>query len=443
MAAAAPRPNFIFILADDLGWGDLGCYGSQTIRTPHLDALAREGMRFTDFYAASPFCSPSRAALLTGRYPWRAGVPNVLFPTETRGLPASEITLAKALKAAGYATACIGKWHLGQQPEQRAHRQGFDEFYGLPYANDMAKQRDGEPFRAQHAHEELPLLENDRVLEAPVDQHGLTQRYTARAIDFIRRHQKKPFFLFLSHTFPHTPLYASKAFEGRSPHGLYADTVEELDASTGAVIAELRRVGLHQRTMVVFTSDNGPVLGGGARANDPRWQSKGSAGPFRAGKGSTYEGGMRVPGIIWQPGTVPAGRVESGVASALDLLPTALDLARVKPPAVALDGRSLRPLFDGKSLPEIPFCYYFGRQLQAIRLGRWKLVLPVAKLPEKPESLWYELQPELVARHYRLKASPELYAVDADPGERQNVAGAHPEIVEKLMTAARRFAVSA
>ena len=219
VAAAAQKPNFIVVFADDLGYGDLSSYGSKTIRTTRLDRMAEEGVRFTSFYAGAPFCSPSRAALLTGRYPVRAGVPNVLFPTETTGLPPSEVTIAEMLEPAGYATAAIGKWHLGYPKPVRAHRQGFDFFYGLPYSNDMYKKPDDEPFRAQHGRWEIPLLHNDEVLEAPVEQHTLTERYTERALDFIRTNRGRPFFLYLPHTFPHAPLYAAREREGRSPHG--------------------------------------------------------------------------------------------------------------------------------------------------------------------------------------------------------------------------------
>ena len=286
--ATAEQPNFIVIFADDLGYGDLGVYGSTTIRTPNLDGMAAEGMRFTDFYATAPFCSPSRASLLTGRYPVRAGVPYVLFPTELTGLPPAEITIAEILSDAGYATAAIGKWHLGWPKPFRAQRHGFDFFYGLPYSNDMLMWEPDTVLRPQHAFWRLPLLDNDEIVEAPVNQHTLTRRYTRKALQFIGDNRDRPFFLYLPHTFPHNPQYASEEFEGRSPHGLYADTVEELDWSVGEVLRTLQDLSLHEKTLVVFTSDNGPTRGGN------RWQHRsagGSAGGLRGNKGTTFEGG--------------------------------------------------------------------------------------------------------------------------------------------------------
>jgi len=435
--AAEVKPNVIVLFADDLGYGDLGCYGSNTIRTPRIDRMAREGLRFTNFYAGAPFCSPSRAALLTGRYPVRAGVPNVLFPTETVGLPPSEVTIAKLLKGAGYATACIGKWHLGVPEEFGPRSHGFDSFYGLPYSNDMYKLPAGETFRAQHAHVELPLLDNERVAEAPVEQRTLTQRYTERALAFIKENRARPFFLYLAHTFPHSPQYASERFEGRSPHGFYADTVEELDWSTGRILGGLKEMGLERNTLVVFTSDNGPAPG---RKGDPRYQG-GSAGPLRGGKGTTWEGGMRVPAIFRQPGRIAAGVTTNTVGSVLDLLPTMAEMAGVPVPRDrVIDGRSLVPALGGKRMDERLFCYYFGGQLQAVRKGKWKLVLRIDKLPDKkPSSLWYELMPQLVARHYRLQPEPQLFDLDGDIGEAQNVAPRYPEVVRELEAAARAF----
>ena len=272
--ALAEQPNFVVIFADDLGYGDLGVYGSETIRTPNLDRMAAAGMRFTDFYTAAPFCSPSRAALLTGRYPVRAGVPYVLFPTELTGLPPAEITIAEILSDKGYATAAIGKWHLGWPKPFRAQRHGFDFFYGLPYSNDMLKWEPDTVLRPQHAFWRLPLLDNDEILEAPVNQHTLTRRYTERAVEFIEANRNRPFFLYLPHTFPHNPQYASEDFEGRSPHGLYADTVEEMDWSVGELLRTLRELGLDEKTLVVFTSDNGPTRGGGPVGEAQCWRER-------------------------------------------------------------------------------------------------------------------------------------------------------------------------
>ncbi len=437
--SAAAKPNFVVIFADDLGYGDLGVYGSAKIRTPHLDKMAAEGMRFTDFYAAAPFCSPSRASILTGRYPVRAGVPYVLFPTESTGLPPEEVTIAEVLSDHGYATAAIGKWHLGWPNELRAHRQGFDFFFGLPYSNDMFKWQPREVRRAQHAFWELPLLENDRTLEAPVNQHTLTRRYTERAIRFIDENRDRPFFLYFPHTFPHNPQYASEDFEGRSSHGLYSDTVEEIDWSVGQLFKTLRELDLDDNTLVVFTSDNGPTRGGG------RWgerSSGGSAGLLRGGKGNTFEGGMREPGIFRWPGKIAAGAVTRQPASILDLLPTLADFAGAEAPADrVIDGRSLRDLLLGgtDNLQERPFFYYFGVQLQAVRQGRWKLFPQQTKLPPYSASLWYLQNPELFERHHVLRSEPELFDLHADISESRNLASERPDIVEKLTAVAHEF----
>ena len=438
-AASAQQPNFVVIFADDLGYGDLGVYGSEKIRTPNLDRMAAEGMRFTDFYTAAPFCSPARASLLTGRYPVRAGVPYVLFPTEVTGLPPDEITIAEILSEQGYATAAIGKWHLGWPKPFRAQRHGFDFFYGLPYSNDMLQWEPDSVLRAQHAFWKLPLLDNDEVVEAPVNQHTLTRRYTERAVRFINEKRDRPFFLYFPHTFPHNPQYASESFEGRSPHGLYSDTVEEMDWSVGEVLNALEELGLDERTLVVFTSDNGPTRGGS------RWGRRsagGSAGGLRGYKGSTFEGGMREPGIFRWPGKIEAGSETNQQASILDLLPTIADLAGADAPGDrVIDGRSIADLLLGNtdSLPEEPFFYYFGMQLQALRLGQWKLFLSGAEPPEQSASLWYLNNPDLFQRHHRVLEEPQLYDLETDRAESRNLAAQHPEIVERLSGVARQF----
>lgn len=438
-ASAAEKPNFILIFADDLGYGDLGVYGSSKIRTPNLDRMAAEGLRFTDFYTTAPFCSPSRASLLTGRYPVRAGVPYVLFPTETTGLPQEEITLGEILRDHGYATAAIGKWHLGWPKPFRAHRHGFDLFFGLPYSNDMGQWTPDSSLRAQHAFWKLPLLENDRILEAPAQQSTLTRRYTERAIEFIKANRDQPFLLYFPHTFPHKPFYASERFEGRSPHGLYADTVEEVDWSVGQILGSLRDLGIEEKTMVVFTSDNGPARG---HRSSPRSSGGGSAGPLRGGKGNTYEGGMRVPGIFRWSGRIQPSTVTSQPASILDILPTLAELAGAPTPSNrVLDGRSIVELLDGASdrNDERPFFYYFGVQLQAVRLGRWKLFLRQTELPPYSSSLWYMHNPELFERHHRLLPEPALYDLEADLGETTDVSDARPEVVSRLSKLALDF----
>lgn len=404
----ADRPNIVIIFADDLGYGDLGVYGHPTIRTPNLDRMAGEGMKFTQFYVAASVCTPSRAGLLTGRLPVRSGLCSdqrrVLFPNSAGGLPEEEITIAEALKSQGYATACIGKWHLGHLPQYLPTRHGFDYYYGLPYSNDMHSRQRGDP--------PVPLMRNEEIIEQPVDQGTLTRRYTEEAVNFIRNNRERRFFLYIPHTFPHVPLYASREFEGKSPRGLYGDVVEELDASVGLVLKTLKELNLAHRTLVFFTSDNGPWLTQHTRG--------GSAGLLREGKGSTWEGGMRVPGIAWWPGKIPAGVVTPALAVTLDLFTTSLLLARVELPTDrALDGVDLRPLLfgDAKSVREEIF-YYRGTQLYAVRQGPWKahFITRPGYGREAPES----------------HDPPLLFQLEEDPSERFNVADRHAEVVERI-----------
>ncbi len=444
--ARADAPNIVVINADDLGYGDLGCYGSKVIATPRIDRMAREGVRFTDFYVASPFCSPSRAALLTGRLPARAGVPYVLFPSEHTGLPASEVTIAEVLKPAGYATACVGKWHLGWRQELRPQQQGFDEFFGLLHTNDTEEWKVGQPFLQLSMFEPLQLRDGDRVVESPVDQAMLTQRYTERAVDFIRRNRERPFFLYLAHTMPHIPQYASPAFAGRSKDGIYGDSIEELDWSTGQVLDVLKELGLDEHTLVISTSDNGANLRGKSpnpNARLPGRSNGGGNGPLRAGKGSTFEGGIRVPCIARWPGKVHAGRDEHGVWSAMDFLPTFARLAGASlPTGVTLDGRDASNILFGSAAQEEPppLFDYFGVQLQAVREGPWKLMVPITELPTtRVPSLWFEHQPGLFERQHRLWPRATLYHLDEDIGEQTDVAVAHPEVVASLLQKARAF----
>ncbi|MEN9633816.1 MAG: Arylsulfatase [Verrucomicrobiota bacterium] len=445
-AVSRSNPNIIVIFADDLGYGDLGCYGSKTISTPRLDRMAKEGARFTDFYVAAPFCSPSRAALLTGRLPARCGVPYVLFPTEHTGLPPSEVTLAELLKPAGYATACVGKWHLGWHRELRPLQQGFDEYFGLLHTNDVEEWTPGTEFRQLSLFEPLQLRDGDRVVESPADQTTLTERYTRRATDFIRKNRERPFFLYLAHTMPHIPQYASPAFAGKSKDGVYGDAIEELDWSTGQILDELRQLGLAERTLVIFTSDNGANMRA-ARANPnarfPGHSFGGSNAPLRDGKGRTFEGGVRVPCIAWWPGTVAAGRNDPTPTSTLDFFPTFARLAKATlPVGVVLDGadisRVIRGL-PGEMEPRLLY-YYFGVQLQAVREGNWKLIVPIAQLPSRRvPSLWFDHQPGLFERQHRLWPKAALYDLAKDIGEQNDVADTHPDVVARLHEKARQF----
>jgi len=417
LAGEAAKPNIVIIFADDLGYGDLGCYGHPSIRTPNLDRMAAEGMRFTDFYSAAEVCTPSRAALLTGRLPIRSGMCSdarrVLFPGSKGGLPADEITIAEALKARGYATACVGKWHLGHLPEYLPIRHGFDRYFGLPYSNDMdrvAAAKDGTAPRAPYWN--VPLMRNEAIVERPAEQTTLTSRYTDEAIGFIREHATRPFFLYFPHTFPHVPLFASEKFKGTSRRGLYGDVVEELDASVGRVLDALRREGIAEKTFVFFTSDNGPWLTQG--------DGGGSAGLLRDGKGSTWEGGMREPGIAWWPGRIKAGQITSSMASTMDLFVTSLKLAGAEVPSDRIiDGVDMAPiLFGAGPGARDSMLYYRGARLYAARKGPFK-----AHFVTRPG---YGSDPPV--EH----DPPLLFNLDHDPSERFNVAERHPDVLAAI-----------
>ena len=421
---ADERPNVVVIVADDLGYGDLGCYGSPTIRTPNVDQMASEGLRFTDFYSAAEVCTPSRAALLTGRYPVRSGMcgnRRVLFPNSKGGLPPNEITIAEALQQAGYATAHIGKWHLGIHEGSRPLDQGFKSSFGLPYSNDMDARADlpkGSTSSPNPPRDgwNVPLLRDGTVVEQPVDQATLTKRYTEEAVKFIAEQKGKPFFLFFAHTFPHVPLFASADFKGKSRAGIYGDAVEEVDWSVGEVLATLRRERLAENTLVFFTSDNGPWLTMGNQG--------GSAGLLREGKGSTWEGGMRVPGIAWMPSRIKPG-VTSEVVHAMDLLPTALALAATPlPENVTLDGLNLIPLlFEAKPLPVRPFFFYRGDQLFACRLGEWKA--------------HFKTQDGYGQSKAEAHDPPLLFHLGRDPSEKRNVAANNGDVLLQITEAVK------
>ena len=416
-------PNFVVIFCDDLGYGDLSCYGHPTIRTPQLDRMAAEGMRLTQFYSAASVCTPSRAALLTGRLPVRSGMCSdkrrVLFPDSKGGLPASEITLAEALKTAGYRTGCVGKWHLGHLPQFLPTRHGFDSYYGIPYSNDMDRVRTAPRGRAaflepKSEYWNVPLLRDEEVVERPADQTTITRRYTEEAVRFIkgRRGDASPFFLYLAHSMPHVPLFASTAFDGTSSRGLYGDVIEEIDWSVGEVLETLREEGLAEDTLVIFTSDNGPWL-----IFDDHG---GSAGLLREGKGSTWEGGMREPALAWWPGRIRAGAVSQELGSTIDVFTTCLALAGVEPPADrVVDGLDLAPvLFETGSANRKSVLFYRGEQIFAVRNGPFKAHF-------KTKSA-YGRDP--VETH----DPPLLYHLEHDPSERVDVAETNPEALAAI-----------
>ena len=433
-------PNFVVIFCDDLGYGDLTCYGHPTVATPRLDALAAGGMRFTQFYCAAPVCTPSRAGLLTGRLPVRSGTMataakgsrRVLFPDSAGGLPPGEVTIAEVLKARGYATAAVGKWHLGHRPEYLPTSQGFDLYYGIPYSNDMdavaGKTRDFSTWKSENFN--VPLLLSEapgevRELERPVVQETISRRYAAKGAEFIAEHKSEPFFLYLAHSMPHIPLFAAEDVAGTSRRGLYGDVIEEIDRSVGTILDELERHGLTEDTLVVFTSDNGP------------WQvfyeTGGSAGPLRGGKGGTFEGGMREPGIFSMPGTVPAGVVQRELGHTLDLLPTFAAMAGAELPAAELDGVDLSPLLTGatETGPRDSVQYWRESELYAVRVGPMK-----AHFITKGE---YGAGPGVPTGRTE-HDPPLLYDLEVDPGEQYNLAANRPEIVAELKAYADRAA---
>ncbi len=392
------QPNIVVILADDLGYGDLGVYGSR-IPTPNLDRMAQEGVRFEHFYSASPVCTPSRAALITGRYAARMGLNDVLFPEDDTGLPETESTIASALKPAGYSSMLIGKWHLGSKRKYLPVNCGFDEFYGVPFSNDM---------------QPLPLMQNGETIESNTPNSLLTQRYTGRAVQALNDWRDRPFFLMLAHNMPHIPLGCSSRFKGRTGLGAYADAVAELDWSVGEILRALRELDLDHNTLMMFSSDNGP------------WY-QGSPGRLRGRKGETYEGGMRVPFIARMPGRIEAGRVTSVTGSLLDILPTACQLAGAALPPRPMDGVSLWPLLAGEQeyLERPPLLYFTNRHAQAIRSGRFKLQVSRHNIPP-----WLPAPQE--GRINLPLPKPELYDLERDPEESYDCSEEYPDVAAEL-----------
>ncbi len=416
--SSARPPNVVVIFIDDLGYGDIGPFGATKQRTPHLDRMAKEGMKLTSFYA-TPVCSVSRAQMMTGCYGARVSVPGVYFPGQSVGLNPSEVTVAERLKEKGYVTQMVGKWHLGDQPEFLPTRQGFDHYLGIPYSNDMLKKS------AETKVPVVPVLRDEKVVEL-MDGEGqrrLVELYTKEAVDFIGRNKDKPFYLYFAHNAVHTPIYPGAAFAGKSQNGRFGDWVEEVDWSVGQVLDTLRAQGLDKDTIVVFTSDNGPWLVKGTDG--------GSAGPLRGGKGSTWEGGVRVPTLAWWPGRIPAGSVNDAVAATIDLLPTFVSLAGGAVPATpVIDGRDITPILLGQSKESAREAHYYfsGYTLQAVRQGRWKLAL----LPQSEAGN--------VKKGPQVAAGLRLYDLDADIGEQADVAAKHPETVAKLLALADKMA---
>ncbi|MBK8977278.1 MAG: sulfatase [Planctomycetes bacterium] len=431
--AAAPHeatgPNIVLVFTDDQGWADVGCQGARGFATPHLDSLARDGVRFEQFYVAQPVCSASRAALLTGCYPNRIGIHGALGPAARHGLHPDETTLAELCRSRGYATAIFGKWHLGHLPEFLPQRHGFDEYYGIPYSNDMWPHHPESP----QAWGDLPTLDGDEVVGLNTDQNRFTTDFTTRAVAFVERcaEAKRPFFLYLAHPMPHVPLHVSEARRGRTERGLYGDVIEEIDWSVGELLATLDRLHLADDTLVLFASDNGPWLSYGDHS--------GSAGPLREGKGTTFEGGVRVPFLARWPGHIPAGRVQREPLMTIDLLPTIAGLLGAELPARKIDGLDCWPLFaceDGARNPHDAYWFYYhDNELEALRSGRFKLHLPHAyrtMLGREPGD------GGIPGKYAQARIGLALFDLDADPGETHDLAEEQPEVVARMLALAEQ-----
>jgi arylsulfatase A len=421
-AADAP-PNVVIVFADDLGYGDIGCYGAEGYQTPHLDRMASEGVRFTDFYVAQAVCSASRTALLTGCYPNRVGIMGALGPKSNNGIHDGESTIAEVLKTRGYATAIFGKWHLGHHPQFLPTRHGFDEYFGLPYSNDMW------PHHPTSKFPDLPLVEGEKTIELNPDQRNLTTWYTDRAVKFIEKNQARPFFVYVPHAMSHVPLFVSDKFQGKTERGLFGDVVAEIDWSVGQILDTLKRLNLDERTLVIFTADNGPWLSYGDHA--------GSAGPLREGKGTSFDGGVREPFVARWPGKIPANSVCREPAMTIDLLPTIAALAGAELPAQRIDGLDIRPLLTtaGAKSPHESLYFYWGGALEGIRSGNWKLHFPHEYRTLAGAKGGTGGQPVPYAGD---KIGLSLFDLESDPGETTNVADRHPEVVSRLQALAEQ-----
>ena len=433
---AAKTPNVIVIFMDDMGYADIGPFGATDYETPNLDRMAAEGRVFTDFYVTQAVCSASRAGLLTGCYNVRIGIQGALGPRSQHGIHENEVTLGELAKQKGYATACYGKWHLGHHRQFLPMQNGFDDYFGLPYSNDMWPYHPGvrklpmEERLKRWPH--LPLIDKNEIVNAqvtPDDQKQLTTQYTERAVQFIQANKDRPFLLYVPHSMVHVPLYVSEKFEGKSGAGLFGDVMMEIDWSVGEILGAVRECGLEKDTLVVFTSDNGPWLSYGEHA--------GSAGPLREGKGTMFDGGCREPTIVWRPGAVPAGTRCTTPAMTIDILPTVAHLIDAELPAHPIDGENIWPLMTGESdeSPHDAYYFYYGRQLQAIRSGRWKLHFPHGYRTMNGRAGGKDGVPNAYSQ---AKIGLALFDLQEDVGETTNVAEEHPEVVERLKMLAER-----
>ena len=424
--ASVDRPNLVIVFCDDVGYADVGVFGAKGYKTPNIDRMAAEGVRFTDFYAAAASCTPSRAALMTGCYPQRVGLPNVIGPSAKIGISSAEQTIAEVLKPLGYATACYGKWHLGHHPKFLPMRHGFDDYFGLPYSNDMWPNH---PTNKRFP--DLPLIEGERVIEYNPDQTQLTTWYTERAVRFIEKSKDQPFFLYLPHSMAHVPLFVSDKFKGKSEQGLYGDVMMEIDWSVGQILSTLKRLGIDKKTLVIFSSDNGPWLSYGDHA--------GSAGPLREGKGTTFDGGQCEPTIMRWPGQIPAGTVCNEMASTMDILPTFAKLAGAELPSRRIDGKDIWPLMSGKPgarSPHEALFYYRGYALEAVRSGKWKLHLPHSYRSLGGRKGGTGGTP---VKYEQAKIGLALFDLDRDIGEQHDVSSQYPDVVERLSGLAERM----
>jgi len=427
-AAAADRlPNIVIMFADDLGYADIGCFGAKGYNTPHIDSLAKDGVKFTDFYVAQAVCGASRAALLTGCYSNRVSILGAPGPSAKYGINSSEMMLPELVKQKGYATAIFGKWHLGHHKKFLPLQHGFDEYFGLPYSNDMW------PYHPTARFPDLPLIEGNKTINpkvSPDDQKKLTTQYTERAVDFIDRNKQKPFLLYVAHSMPHVPLYVSPKFAGKTSRGLFGDVISEIDWSMGQILAALKKHNLEENTLVIFTSDNGPWLSYGDHA--------GSATPLREGKGTAWEGGVREPTVMRWPTKIKPGSVCTEIAGTIDILPTVAAITGAPLSKNKIDGKNIWPLISGQPgarSPHEAYYYYWGRDLHAVRSGKWKLHFPHAYR----SLLGAGGKGGKPSRYTQKRCGLELYNLDTDICETTDVAKENPEVVARLTKLANKI----